>query len=197
MNKGQFIDTDYYYDSIIKTPINYIISKTKTSADDIIESYYDKIETDNLICYICYITDNVKFISPDKLILLRLCKQISSNIYKIVFAKKQTIVSSNYYFNLDISIPSVSTIIIKSTDSKISINDAQIDPASPLTISNNQIGNLVLNDLSNIKISGNIESISLKYAANTLDSIIPVEHLGKICLYSEYRGIYFEPIKKE
>lgn len=194
MNKGQFIDTDYYYDSIIKTPINYIISKTKTfSTDDIITSYYDKTETDNLICYI---TDNVT-ISSDKLILLRLCKQISSNIYKIVFAKKQTIVSSNYYFNLDISIPSVSTIIIKSTDSKISINDAQIDPASPLTISNNQIGNLMLNDLSNIKISGNIESISLKYAANTLDSIIPVEHLGKICLYSEYRGIYFEPIKKE
>ena len=194
MNKGQFIDTDYYYDSIIKTPINYIISKTKTfSTDDIITSYYDKTETDNLICYI---TDNVT-ISSDKLILLRLCKQISSNIYKIVFAKKQTIVSSNYYFNLDISIPSVSTIIIKSTDSKISINDAQIDPASPLTISNTQIGNLMLNDLSNIKISGNIESISLKYAANTLDSIIPVEHLGKICLYSEYRGIYFEPIKKE
>lgn len=197
MNKGQFIDTDYYYDSIIKTPINYMISKTKTfSTDDIIKSYYDKIETDNLICYI---TDSAT-IPSDKLILLRLCKQISSNIYKIVFAKEQcvTALSSDECFKLNINIPEISYIFVDSSGAQLDGYDIN----SSTYMINNE--NIIINskehklDLDNIKLTGKIHSITLSNSNNTtIDSIIPVEHLGKICLYSEYRGIYFEPIKKE
>lgn len=197
MNKGQFIDIDYYYDSIIKIPVNNILSGTKTSSsNDIITEYIDKTETDTLICYI---TTNSN-IPSGKLKQLRLCKQLNSDLYKIVFAKEitKTALSSNEYFDLDINIAGMSGIVIN-LDGDSTLNGTKISTNTLYSITSNNINinnNTYTINLSNVKLTGVINSVTLKESSNIIDTIIPIEHLGKICLYSEYRGIYFEP-KKE